>query len=301
MTLIIGVTSPEVLLIAADRRLTFQGSFRDDATKVFCLETTDGEALVGYAGLGMTGGGTEISDWLTKLLRSQTNTLEGALAKVAEALPRQFPDHLSTLPKNCPPEHVFVAPAFVAGQQALYAIDIRLDAQGRVLTNYTSHVARPLGSATSPFKFVIAGSGAPHLQKIERWGRAVLRLLKAHAAKQIDVEVVADELARLSYLVSRATKSVGPSCLVKWMFNKQGSFGGGGGQLAYEGKERQTNVPRIPTVAGYFDVGQLVDTQMPLTLQSLHAAMKGLPDPVTAAERQAAVNAVDWKPDEKLK
>ena len=56
MTLIVTVNGPESIWLLADRRLSFGGNRkpRDDAIKILALETTDGVALLGYAGLGLT-------------------------------------------------------------------------------------------------------------------------------------------------------------------------------------------------------------------------------------------------------
>ena len=47
-----------------DRRLSYQGRPpKEDGRKMMFLETTDGVAILGYAGLGATAKGTEPADW----------------------------------------------------------------------------------------------------------------------------------------------------------------------------------------------------------------------------------------------
>ena len=70
MTLVLTVNGPETIWLLADRRLSYEGrSPKDDARKVMFLETTDGVAILGYAGLGATARGTEPADWMSAVLR----------------------------------------------------------------------------------------------------------------------------------------------------------------------------------------------------------------------------------------
>ena len=63
VTLIVAVTSPESIWMVGDRRISFpSGPPKDDGYKIMALETTDGVALLGYAGLGLTGRGTQPAD-----------------------------------------------------------------------------------------------------------------------------------------------------------------------------------------------------------------------------------------------
>lgn len=72
MTLIMAVTGPESIWLLADRRLSYADhSPKDDARKVMFLESTDGAAILGYAGLGATARGTEPADWMSAVLRGR--------------------------------------------------------------------------------------------------------------------------------------------------------------------------------------------------------------------------------------
>jgi hypothetical protein len=48
---LVAATSLESIWMLTDRRLSFPARFRDDARKMMALETNDGLALLGYAGL----------------------------------------------------------------------------------------------------------------------------------------------------------------------------------------------------------------------------------------------------------
>jgi hypothetical protein len=55
------------------------------------LETTDGVAILGYAGLGATAGGTEPADWMAAVLRCRNFPLEQSLGILADAMKAQMP------------------------------------------------------------------------------------------------------------------------------------------------------------------------------------------------------------------
>ncbi|HEX2873078.1 MAG TPA: hypothetical protein VHP33_17570, partial [Polyangiaceae bacterium] len=69
MTLAVGIAGEESIWLMVDRRLTankppVNGRYEvltDDATKLLVLDATDGVALLGYSGLGLTVGGMEPS------------------------------------------------------------------------------------------------------------------------------------------------------------------------------------------------------------------------------------------------
>ena len=77
MTFILAVRGPKSIWLLADRRLSYEGRLpKDDACKVMFLETTDGVAILGYAGLGATARGTEPSDWMSAVLRGRNFPLD---------------------------------------------------------------------------------------------------------------------------------------------------------------------------------------------------------------------------------
>src|ERR1051326_3378433 len=81
---------PEAIWLLADRRLSAGGRQRaDNARKVIFLQTMDGTAILGYAGLGMTAMGTEPADWMSAVLRGRNLPLEHSLRVLAEAMKQQ--------------------------------------------------------------------------------------------------------------------------------------------------------------------------------------------------------------------
>ena len=87
MTLIVTVNGPEAIWLVADRRLTGRrGPIRDDARKLMFLETDDGVAILGYAGLGATARGTEPADWMSAVLRGMGKSTSRLLPKSPESV-----------------------------------------------------------------------------------------------------------------------------------------------------------------------------------------------------------------------
>jgi hypothetical protein len=111
MTLVLSIVGPESLWIVADRRLTDRGRIvREDARKIMFLETTDGQAILAYAGLGATARGTEPADWMSSVLRGRNWPLEHSLRALAEALKREVPPHLAGLRTQAGPSHKRIDP-----------------------------------------------------------------------------------------------------------------------------------------------------------------------------------------------
>jgi len=128
VTLILTINGPESIWLLADRRLSAKGrAFRDDARKTMFLETTDGVAILGCAGLGATARGTEPADWMSAVLRGRNLPLERSLDVLAEAMRTQFPRHLDQMPGvGSRPAHRVIATAFLGGEAKLYTINADL-------------------------------------------------------------------------------------------------------------------------------------------------------------------------------
>lgn len=87
----------------ADRRLSYPDRDPiDDACKIMLLDTTDGIAILGYAGLGATVGGTQPAEWMSAVLRGRKLPLEQSLSVLTDAMQRQFPQHMLRMSRNNP-------------------------------------------------------------------------------------------------------------------------------------------------------------------------------------------------------
>jgi hypothetical protein len=282
VTLVVTVNGPETIWLLADRRLSRKGQPpKDDGCKVMVLETTDGIAILGYAGLGATIHGTEPADWMSAVLRGRNIPLEQSLGVLAEAMRKQFPRHMLAMPSaGGGPAHSVLVPAFLGDEARLYTIDIALTPdRKRYAFRYTRHVVdKPPRKPRTP-RLAIAGSGAQYLIKDKKWMRSLLRLVNAYAPrKQVGAHAVADHLPKLNYDVYRqvSDKSVGPRCIVAWRNKKVGLHKGGGGHQAYVGTTR-ADTPLIPTVGAGMAVHEIIGTMMPHMTEMFEAMRAGQP------------------------
>jgi hypothetical protein len=145
MTLVVTINGPETIWLLADRRLSTTSGrvLKDDGCKVMLLETTDGVAILGYAGLGATAQGTEPADWMSAVLRSRNLPLEQSLGVLAEAIKKQLPRHMARMPR--PAAHYVIVPAFLGKELRLYSIDLAFAPDRKWYFRYTRHIGAPAG------------------------------------------------------------------------------------------------------------------------------------------------------------
>jgi hypothetical protein len=137
MTLVLSVQTSGSLWLVADRRLSRKGlPPTDDAVKIASIEATDGEAIVGYAGLGATALGNQPSDWIIGALRGRQHPLEETLGILADAMKREFLPHLRQFKEMRNRQHSFLVSAFVGGQPRVYTIDL-VEQQAGVFFRHT--------------------------------------------------------------------------------------------------------------------------------------------------------------------
>lgn len=306
MTLVVAVTSPESIWLLADRRLSGGGRVvRDDARKIMFLETTDGVAILGYAGLGATARGTEPADWMSAVLRGRNLPLERSLGVLCDAMRDQLPRHLNIFPKGIAAPHNVIVPAFLGSEPRLYTIDIVLAPDRKTYRyRYTRHQAEsPTGGPRTP-RIGIGGSGALYLANDRSWLRGVLRLVKANDRGKIRASAVAAHLAKLNHDVHVAMpdRSVGPRCIVAWRHRKGGFHKGGGGHEFYTGTRKDANSPGLPTIANGMDVHALTEAMMPFFQKQLEAMRAGdLNSEFDKDEVNATLARLPDKPDERLR
>ena len=240
MTLALGMTSPSSIWFVADRRLSRKGRKpNDNARKIMTLETTDGNAIIGYAGLGATALDTEPADWMCAVLRGRNLPLEKSILTLAAAVKREFPKHILKMPPALA-DHWFLVTALLDGKPAVYTIDFELSPdRKRFRVNINKHVRTPRGAP----RFVLGGSGGPLLLKEPTWRREVLRLIRAHDQNRISPRLVADYLAALNYRMHLKDGSIGPDCIVAWHRR------GGGGHEYYSGAAR-AGLRGLPAIGG---------------------------------------------------
>jgi hypothetical protein len=240
VTLILSVNGPETIWMLADRRLSRKGQKpKDDARKIMSLETSDGVALLGYAGLGATARGTEPAAWMSAVLRGRNLPLEQSIAVLAEALKREFPRHMSGMPGQR--VHFVIVPIFLHEEPRLYEIQLEFAPDGKQYFRHAHCVVDQPTTKPRPPPLALAGSGAFHLEKNKQWIRDLLRIVKAYKRRQVQPHTVADHLANLNYEIHLADKLVGPRCLVVWRHRK-----GGGAHQFYNGTTRDDSSQSCP-------------------------------------------------------
>jgi len=308
VTLVVTVIGSESIWLLADRRLSFKDRPpKDDARKVMFLETTDGVAILGYAGLGATGLGTEPADWMSAVLRGRNLPLEQSIGALAEAMKKQFPRHMVRMPGDAGPAHSVMVPAFLGKEPRLYEIGLVFAPdRKRYAFRCTRHVVdKPGLAAPKTPRIGIAGSGALYLQNQDKkWMRSLLRVVRANDRGHVSPVAVSDHFASLNSEVHLGIrdKSVGPGCIVAWRYRKGGVYNGGGGHQFYTGTIRDSSVPCLPTIAGGMDIQALLSVEMPRFNKRLAAMLAG-EQPVE--ENKDAINAelarLPDKPDENLR
>lgn len=270
------------------------------------LETTDGVAILGYAGLGATARGTEPADWMSAVLRGRNLPLEQSLGELAGAMQRQFPSHLVRFPKNVSAVHNIVIPSFVNGEVRLYTIDLEFAPDRKTYGfRYTRHVVNPLADRPNRTqRIALAGSGAICLARDKRWIRDLLRLVRACDSQQVSPVVVADQLARINEFAHRNTPdgTVGPRCIVAWRHNASGVHNGGGGHQFYDKATRTQDSGALPTIGRGMDIQALVQAIMPHMMAQMSALRTGGTESESDIEKMKAdVAKLPEHPDETLK
>lgn len=307
MTLALAVTGPESIWLLADRRLSYEARApKDDGHKVMFLETADGVAILGYAGLGATAKGTEPADWMSAALRGRNLSLEQSLGVLSRATREQFPQHMVRMPANSTAAHHVIVPAFLDGEPRLYTIDLVFAPDRKSYQfRYTRHVAsRSPGIAPRTPRLGLGGSGAFCLTQDRKWMRELLRVVRANERGQVSPDTVADFLANLNNDVHLTVpdKSVGPRCIVAWRYRKGGVHDGGGGHRYYTGPVRDRSSPSLPTISRGADLNAIVEAIAPQAMKRLEAMLKGEPtEDLDIDETNAALARLPREPDEKLR
>lgn len=296
----------ESVWLVADRRLSVGDAVAsDDARKIAFLETPDGEAILGYAGIGRTPRLNEPCDWMNAVLRGENRPLEAALGVLADATRQEIPPLLKKISGSGRLGHTIVAPAFFNGRPAFYSIDLVMhaDRQGYAF-QFARHAAvtTPDGALVPP-RVIVAGSGMDAIKGRPELRRLLVSLVRAHDRKAISSLAVADAFASVSHTVHLSGDStVGPRSIVAWRYRKAGLFGGGGGHQFYTGTERDNSTTVLPTIANGMNVSGLIALLAPVFQRTIDAMAAGKPNPeIDRNEMDALTARVPMRPDRKLR
>jgi len=307
VTLIVTVNGPESIWLLADRRLSFDGSRkpRDDAIKILALETTDGVALLGYAGLGLTARETEPSDWMSGVLRGRNFPMEQSLRVLAKAAKAQLPRHMIQIPGKGWLSHNIVVTSFVCEKANFYTIDLSISPnRDKFPFRHTRHVS-DIGKTP---RLSVAGSGGALLAsefqaENKKWIRELLCIIRAHDRGQVSPHAVSDNLAKLNHEVhqSMVDQTVGPNCIVAWRNKKSGAHNGGGAHQFYTGTTRDKDNPSLPSIGCGIDISALAEITAPITIELFERLRSGESNSeLDTGKLDTEVARLKTEPDEKL-
>lgn len=304
MTLIMTVNGRESMWFLADRRLSSGlRPPKDDGCKMMFLETRDGVAILGYAGLGATALGTQPADWMSAVLQGRNLPLEQSLNVLAAAMEKQFPPHLIRMPIHSARAHNIIVTALLDDELRLYSIDMALAPDRKNYHfRFTRYVTDPTLARLRTPRIAVGGTGGLYLLGgKKKWTRNLLRLIGSHDRHQVSRQAVADHLAALNYQVHLGVtdNSVGPRCIVAWRYRKSGVYKGGGGHQFYTGKIRDTNSSSIPTIANGLDISAIADVLMQLTIKGMRPGDMRMN--LDRDEINDALGNLPERPDEKLR
>lgn len=310
MTLVVAANSRESIWLVADRRLSSDGKVvRDDARKIMFLETSDGVAILGYAGLGATALGTEPADWMSNILRGRNMPLEKSLGILADAMKREFPRHLVKMTHPGRPSHNIVITAFHNNEPKVYTIDLEIsDDRKQYRFRYTRQLmkASENDSRTWDPRIIVAGSGGLYLWGKKNWARPLLRILSRYDKGEFSREAVAEHLAGLNNSVSESIhdNSVGNKCIIACRNRKTGFYKGGGNHYYYTGTKRDKGTPALPSITMGMDMRAIANMLMPITQENMDTMLKGEKPKKTKEEINEELRKETAKlpnfPDEKL-
>jgi hypothetical protein len=303
VTLVVAINTRESIWMLADRRLSSQGRPpKDDARKIMFLETTDGGAILGYAGLGATAAGTEPADWMSAVLRSRNLTLEQSLSVLADAMKREFPLHMLQIPGGGGVQHNVLVTSFVGNEGRFYTIGLAFgpDCKSHQV-RYTRWTHK---DTTRTARLGLGGSGGLYLIQEKKWMRPLLSLVRDYDRGKVSPYAVADHLASLNHQVHLgiSDNSVGPRCIVAWRHRQGGIHKGGGADQFYNGTTRDPQPLPLPTIAGAWDVAAVCKAVMPEMMETVRAMLAKQPQEELDKDTiNAKLARLPAKPDERLR
>lgn len=302
MTCIISLASRHTIWLASDRRLSFPNRpAQENARKTMILETKDGAALLGYAGLGRTALGTEPSDWMFNVLRGRNGPMEPLLTILAGAVQREMPKHIKQFGPGVAPVHAIIIPAFVSGKYLLYTIGLKLNCIGAAV-EIKFQKWGPAMPGGRPPRICVAGSAEAVLLRQKNWVRPLLRLASASDRGQISPETVANQLARIIVDVSKRDRFTGMNSIVCWRNRKGGPHKMGGEHKFYDNGARVLDDSVIPMLLNGYPISDVGHALAALHLDNfIKWDREGPLKPVDDATMAAAVSKIADMPDENLK
>lgn len=249
VTFALSMVSRETIWLVVDRRISWDDRPpKDIGVKAMTVEASDGVVMLGYAGLGLTTGGTQPSTWMRNLLQGRNLSVEGCLWALAYEMQQNLGPHVAGKWN-----HIVTAPAIVDGECRSYVTGLSDDGRAAYQRLRVRGMANAGRLSRVPPRAVYTGTGGSWLSK-ERARRGILRelysLSRKHDLRKASPLVVADRLAILNSLASETVPAtVGPTCYVLWRGRTDPS---GWEQQNYRGNDRVrkgafTSIPHVVT------------------------------------------------------
>jgi hypothetical protein len=210
MTLLINVVTPENVIQASDRRLTFQdGSFDDKSNKAVCVFCKDAHFAIAYTGLASIGG-KRTDLWIVDYLRS-INAPKMNVPLISEALEKETSRRFRFFPRE------YRRTSFVF---AGYRLGMPFTA---LISNFETYESGPIGEAQDHFQTHVRNVRGPIRNSkrglwIDIFGseaavekpirRQIIKLARKRSFHKQDAHEIADILVAFIRAASE-TRSVG--------------------------------------------------------------------------------------------
>jgi hypothetical protein len=292
MTFALVALGQKSIWAVADRMLTFEGNTRRDAIKLAEFQADDGVAVIAYAGLGETAGGTQPSQWITNVLRGyKPITVEQGLALLAKATFENLAPRLNDLPQHAGKSHVFLIAAHIDKKPHLFTIEVEVDGAG-VITH--ARHTRWVNARGVPHRIAVAGSGAACAMRERRLLRHVLTAIQAAEKGKARHHEVSELFAMVNRRVAANVSSVSTECIVLWRIIDEG----GGAHRWFP--EPDGELEFIPTVGGGMPVHEIVSAILPTMQQHLENVSRGQEGEIDPQLMQWLIDHIKDTPDNTL-
>ncbi len=175
MSLSVVLATPHSLWTLVDREISAAGETILDASKIVCLDATDGIGLLSYAGNEVLGG-EDPSEWAASVFQGLDTDFEGYMrALTAAATKAGFSNDSG---------HLFVAAGVVDGTPAIYTIASNADGE------------LELRRHAQTYAFMLAGPRGPQLAEERTDGAEIVDWMKKVETGEAHPREVADRLVK---------------------------------------------------------------------------------------------------------
>lgn len=246
---------------------------------MICLSCEDGEALIGYAGLGLTAyGRIEPCDWLARALNGPHLPLEATLAYLVEVVRDRLPRLMRRLePAQRLVQHHFVAVALRKGRPCRYRISYSFDRttkaekleEGWLTTKRQARFGQRGPALTA------AGSGICYTTTHPDEMKMLKRIVKACEAGSVSPSAVAKQMASINFDAHSTINTIGPRSIVAWRLAD-----GSAGMQYFRGTTPETpgaDEPMVPHVARGLNIDSIARVMMESLNRMSAARRAGLP------------------------